>query len=374
METIYFPNDAPDLLDLELAEDQRSHDTSVGVVYKKNIGSALVQDQGRAILCNISNRLRKQLIYNQSDAGSGHHTVRQVKTLEHNDPIAVGDRVRYMEAGDNRGLIVEVLPRRSQMTRRSAVPMPGANPFEQVIVANLDQVVPVFAAAQPAPKWGLLDRYLVSAEACGLPALICITKIDLASRHDGILESELTDALQTYRDIGYPVVVTSVVTGEGLDEVRAALNGRFSALLGKSGVGKTSLLNALQPGLGLRVNDVNERTGKGKHTTTHLEMFSLDDHRVETQNIASQLVPFIHDEPTLIVDTPGIREFGIWEIGHEDLALYFPEMRPLVGHCRFGLDCRHNEEPGCAIRQAVTAGKISPYRYRSYQVLMEETV
>ena len=123
-----------------------------------------------------------------------------------------------------------------------------------------------------------------------------------------------------------------------------ALNGRISALLGKSGVGKTSLLNALQPGLGLRVNQVNERTGKGKHTTTALEMFPLDG----------------NDESGTIVDTPGIREFGLWDVDGEDLALYFPEMRPLVGRCRFGLDCRHDEEPGCAIRKAVTDGQISP--------------
>ena len=358
-----------EFLDFELADGQPSRERHVGVVYKKNIGSALVKDKERVLLCTLSNRLRKQLIYNESDAGSGHHTVRQVKVLEHNDPIAVGDHVRYIENGDGRGLIVEVLPRRSQMTRRSAVPMPGAHPFEQVIVANLDQVVPVFAAAQPAPKWGLLDRYLVSAEASGLSALICITKTDLATRHDGTLEADLVDAVQTYRDIGYQVVLTSTVTGQGLDELRAALHGRLSALLGKSGVGKTSVLNALQPGLGLRVNDVNERTGKGKHTTTHQEMFSLVENGIETQNDGS-----VQAVPTLIVDTPGIREFGIWEVEGEDLALYFPEMRPLVGRCRFGLDCRHNEEPGCSIRQAVTAGKISPYRYRSYRVLMEEAV
>jgi ribosome biogenesis GTPase len=297
-----------------------------------------------------------------------------VKSLEHNDPIAVGDSVRYLVTGESSGLIIEVLPRRSRLTRRSAVPMPGANPFEQVIVANLDQVVPVFAAAQPAPKWGLLDRYLVSAEASGLPALICITKIDLAARRDGMLEPELTDALQTYRDIGYPVVVTSAVTGEGLAELQAALQGRFSALLGKSGVGKTSLLNALQPGLGLRVNAVSQHTGKGKHTTTHLEMFSLNDQSIMMRDSVSIPDSDAQNENTLIVDTPGIREFGIWEIEGDDLALYFPEMRPLVGRCRFGLDCRHDEEPGCAIRQAVTAGKISPYRYRSYLVLMEETV
>ena len=364
MDTINSPNDTLDLLGFELAENQPSRELHVGVVYKKNIGSALVQDHGRAILCKLSNRLRKQLIYNESDAGSGHHTVRQVKTLEHTDPIAVGDHVKYIESGDGSGLIIDVLPRHSQMTRRSAVPMPGAHPFEQVIVANLNQVVPVFAAAQPAPKWGLLDRYLVSAEASGLPALICITKIDLATGRNGTLVPDLIDAIQTYKNIGYPVILTSAVTGQGLDELQRALHGRLSAFLGKSGVGKTSLLNTLQPGLGLRINDVNQRTGKGKHTTTHLEMFSLD-------GIEDASLP---DEPTLIVDTPGIREFGIWEVEGEDLALYFPEMRPLVGHCRFGLDCRHNEEPGCAIRQAVTHGKISPYRYRSFLVLMEETV
>jgi ribosome biogenesis GTPase len=284
--------------------------------------------------------------------------VRQVKELAHNDPIAVGDRVRFIGTGDGVGMIIEVLPRRSQMTRRSAVPMPGAHPFEQVIVANLDQVVPVFAAAQPAPKWGLLDRYLVSAEASGLQALICITKLDLVTERDGNIGAELLDAVQTYRHIGYPVVLTSAVTGEGIEELRVALNGHISALLGKSGVGKTSLLNALQPGLGLRVNQVNERTGKGKHTTTSLELFPLN----------------LEDgEAGAIVDTPGIREFGLWNVDGDDLAHYFPEMRSLVGRCRFGLDCRHDEEPGCAIRKAVTGGQINPYRYRSLRVLMEET-
>jgi len=172
------------------------------------------------------------------------------------------------------------------------------------------------------------------------------------------MQAELLDAVGTYRRIGYPVVLTSTITGEGLDELRAALNGRFSALLGKSGVGKTSLLNALQPGLGLRVNQVNERTGKGKHTTTALEMFPLAGEDGAKAGA--------------IVDTPGIREFGLWDVDGDDLAQYFPEMRPFVGRCRFGLDCRHDEEPGCAIRKAVTAGQVSPYRYRSLRVLMEE--
>ena len=269
-------------------------------MYKKNIGSAEVQVNGRAVQCSISNRLRKQLIYALSDGGSGHRSVRQVKELAHNDPIAVGDLVRFIPTGDEAGMIVEVLPRRSQMARRSAVPMPGAHPFEQVIVANLDLVVPVFAAAQPALKWGLLDRYLVSAESSGLNALICITKLDLVTGHAGKMDSEFQGMLDTYYRLGYPVIMTSVVTGEGIDELRQALTGRTSAFLGKSGVGKTSLLNALQPGLGLRVNQVNERTGKGKHTTTALEMFPLAGTDAEG--------------PGLIVDTPGIREFGLWDV------------------------------------------------------------
>jgi ribosome biogenesis GTPase len=240
--------------------------------------------------------------------------------------------------------------------------MPSAHAHEQVIAANVDQAVPVFAAAEPPPKWNLLDRYLVSAEAAGVPALICINKADLLPGNAD--EAAVLDAIYEYRRIGYPVVLVSAHTGEGLDELQAALRGRVSALLGKSGVGKTSLLNALQPGLGLRVSAVSRVNGKGRHTTTHLEMFTLD-------------LPAGKDESspaseTAIVDTPGIREFGLWEVSEEDLALFFPEMRPLVGRCRFGLDCRHNQEPGCAIRKATLAGLIHPRRYQSYLRLREE--
>ena len=314
-----------------------------GVVYKKTIGNYTVRTDGEAITCEISSRLRKELLYPTADPNSLRHVVREVKESKVLDPVAVGDRVEFVDTGNGSGLIVEVLPRKSKLVRRSAVPMPGQHAFEQVIVANVDQVVPILSAAQPAPKWNLLDRYLAAAESLELPSLICITKMDLANQEDDEFNAELG----MYRKIGYPIVLTSVVTGDGIEALRTALRGRISVFIGKSGVGKSSLLNAMQPGLGLRINEVNRVTGKGKHTTTNLEMIPLDGGGG-------------------VVDTPGMREFGLWDVNSDDLASFFPEMRPLLGQCHFGLSCRHDHEPGCALRQAVSSGQISPRRYQSY--------
>jgi ribosome biogenesis GTPase len=327
--------------------------TFTGVVYKKTIGNYTVHTDGQAVVCELSNRIRKQLVYPIADPHNVHHRVQKVVELDHMDPLAVGDEVRYIHAEGSKGLIVELLPRRNKLTRRSAVPKPihhGAHPFEQIIVTNVDQVVCVMSAAQPEPKWNLLDRYLASAESAEVPALICITKLDLVNGQEG----ELTEALEEFRRIGYACVLTSSVTLEGIDEIRSNLEGKTSALIGKSGVGKSALLNVLQPGLGLRVKEVNQATGKGRHTTTNLEMFALDNGGA-------------------IVDTPGTREFGLWNFD-DDLALLFKEMQPLVGKCRFGLDCQHDEEPGCAIRQAVMDGRISPRRYQSYLQLNQEGI
>ncbi len=322
-----------------------------GVVYKKSIGTCFVrpsQSPERMILCALSNRLRKELVYPTAALSSLSHKVREVRQLDHSDPLAVGDGVRFVEAGDGTGLIVAILPRRNRLARRTAAPMPGKKSFEQVIAANVDQVVPIFAAAHPQPHWNMLDRYLASAASCELPALICINKLDLARDAEGVQA-----AVAEYRRIGYPVQLVSAHSGEGLEELRQALAGRISVFVGKSGVGKTSLLNALQPGLGLRVNAVSQTTGKGKHTTTSPELFALDGGGA-------------------ILDTPGMREYGLWDVDVEDLASLFPEMRPLLGKCRFGLDCRHDEEPGCAVRAAVMAGQISPRRYQSYLRLRED--
>lgn len=323
-----------------------SNEDGVGVVFRKMLGRYTVRANGRDIECELSSLLRKQLIFPTADPTSLRHTVREVREVEHIDPVAIGDRVRFIDAGNGAGMINAVLPRRSTLSRPA--PVPGQRVFEQVIVSNVDQVLPVFAAASPTPKWGLLDRYLVSAQASGLPALIVITKLDLASQN-----RQLDADLEIYRRIGYQICMVSAVTGQGLEELKGALAGRTSVLIGKSGVGKTSLLNAIQPGLGLRVKEVGRgEIGKGRHTTTHLEMFGL--------------------ESGALVDTPGMREFGLWDVSGEDLALFFPEMAGYVGQCKFGLSCRHDGEPGCAIRQAVMAEKISPYRYKSYLNLRAE--
>jgi ribosome biogenesis GTPase len=174
-----------------------------------------------------------------------------------------------------------------------------------------------------------------------------MTKVDLIEHQNPQSAQETTPILDDFRRIGYPVIFTSVRTGEGLDELRSILSGRLSLVIGKSGVGKSSLLNALPVGGGVRVGDVNPNTGKGRHTTTHLEMLAL-------QGGGS------------VIDTPGMREFGLWDIPADELAARFPEMRDFLGRCKFGLSCVHDEEPGCAVRKAVMEGRISPRRYRSY--------
>jgi ribosome biogenesis GTPase len=308
-----------------------------GKVFRKSLGQYSVVVDGEVVLCSVSSKLRKELIYPVADPTSLPHRVVSVEEIKMVDPIAVGDEVSFVDAGDATGMIVEVLPRRNRLSRRG----PGPKPLEQVIVANVDQVVIVMAVAQPKLKWGLLDRYLVSAEAAGIPALICITKIDLAD------ERAFLEELAAYEEIGYPSLLTSAVTGRGIEELKAALRGRVSVFAGTSGVGKTTLLNTLQPGLGLKVSEVSGSTRKGRHTTSHLEMFPLDF-------------------GGSVVDTPGIREFGLWRIGAQELAGLFPEMRPYIGRCRFGLNCTHSHEPDCAIKRAVEERKISERRHQSY--------
>jgi len=306
-----------------------TNESDQGVVFRKSRGHYSVRSNGQEIDCELSSCLYKQLSASTAD------------------PIAIGDHVCFLHTGQGRGIITEIQPRRSTFSR--PLPIPGQRVIEQVIASNADQILFVFAAANPTPKWALLDRYLVGAEANGLPSHIIITKTDLANTNNSLEEN-----LDIYRRIGYPIHLTCSSTVEGIEELKQVLRGRMSVLVGKSGVGKTSLLNTLQPNSGLRTQAVSQgKIGKGKHTTSCPEMFDLD--------FGGSLV-----------DTPGMREFGLWSIPTTDLASLFPEMSIHVGQCKFGLSCQHVDEPGCAIRKAVMAEQVSPYRYQSYLRLREE--
>lgn len=250
--------------------------------------------------------------------------------------------------GENKGLIESVAERERALSR--ARPAPSGRHIlqdrEQVVVANLDQVIFVFSIRKPKPSLRKLDRFLVVAEMNEVPAVICVNKIDLAN------EGEAQEMFAPYEAIDYPVIYTSAMTGEGIDELRAALHDKISVLAGSSGVGKSSLLNAIEPGLGLRVRDVSGATEKGMHTTRHAELFPLI-------------------EGGYVADTPGIRALALFDVEPQELDAYFREIAPLVADCQFS-DCTHRHEPGCAVRAAVEAGEISGARYDSYLRLREE--
>ena len=264
----------------------------------------------------------------------------RLKQGEH-DKLAVGDDVIVeREERDDAWTIVEILPRRSKLARRA----PGGGPGERVVAANLDQVVVVFAIAEPEPHVRMLDRFLVIAEANDLASRVVVNKVELAS--------DETHLFGEYRKIGYPVHYTSVKRGDGLPELRDALRGRVSALTGPSGVGKSSLLNAMFPGLNLRVGEISRSVMKGRHTTVGADLHPLP-------------------ESGYVVDTPGLREVGVWGLDAREVDRCFPEMRPLLEQCRFG-DCTHRVEPGCAVQEGVASGDVSRERYESYLKLRKE--
>lgn len=252
--------------------------------------------------------------------------------------LSVGDHVR-LERGDS-ARIAEILPRHSALARRS----PGNPHAKRVVAANVDQVVVVFAAVKPEPNVRMLDRFLVVAESNDIAARIVVNKLDLDARAPAMFAD--------YERIGYPVHYTSVKQRIGLDALGAALAGRVSALTGPSGVGKSSLMNAIYPGLDLRVGAISESVNKGRHTTVGALMHPLPD-------------------GGYVVDTPGLREVGIWGVDAASLARCFPEIRAVEGECRFR-DCRHISEPGCAVRAAVERGAMSGERYESYVRLLGE--
>ena len=297
-----------------------------GLIIKAQSGFFTVHTDDGPVVCKLRGKLKQE--------------------RRTSDLATVGDRVTMSRLPDGSGIIESVADRVHVLARRKPSPKGRAArsgeeiEHESVILANPDQAVFVFACAQPAPRLGMLDRFLVVSEANNIPALICANKLDLVS------DAEAHELFAGFSALGYRVIYTSVLTGAGVDELRAQLTGRLSALAGPSGVGKSSLLNAIQPGLGIAVRTVSEATQKGRHTTVHPELIPLDG-------------------GGWVADTPGIRSLALHDVDPYEVDGYFPDIRPFVDKCQFN-DCTHMVETGCAVREALERGGIQRRRYESY--------
>jgi ribosome biogenesis GTPase / thiamine phosphate phosphatase len=312
--------------------------TVAGEVVEDDAGTHMQPDIDRSV-CRLARVLRVQGLVSlvRDDAGTTFQcaTRRLLKTLstDQRHVVAAGDIVWFRPEGEGEGIIERVEPRRGVVSRTS-------RGRQHVLVANVDQLIIVTSAAEPRLKPNLIDRLLVTAEKTGVRPIICINKIDLVD------PSELMPLVGVYSQLGYDVLFASAATGLGVDRLGAQLAGAQSVVTGQSGVGKTSLLNAVEPGLDLRVQSVSEETQKGKHTTTTAELIPLST-------------------GGYVVDTPGIRQFQLWDVIPEEVAGFYRDLRPYVSRCRFP-DCTHTHEDHCAVKDAVADGWIDTRRYESY--------
>lgn len=288
-----------------------------GLVIRSQSGFYTVKNDDGQWVCQLRGRLKKG--------------------RREGDVVGLGDWVRITPIEAERGVIDEIEPRKRMLSRMAPLP---SGEYQQIIIANPDQAVFVFACLDPAPRFGMLDRYLVIAEKQNVPALIVANKIDLVSN------SNPGELFGIYTEIGYPVLYTSVVSGKGIAELKAQLVGKISVFSGPSGVGKSSLLNVLIPGIDLAKRAVSQATSKGRHTTVAKDMYPLAG-------------------GGYIADTPGLKALALWDMEPDELDGYFPELRELVAECQFS-DCTHEHEPGCAVQAAVLSGRISRQRYESY--------
>jgi ribosome biogenesis GTPase len=288
-----------------------------GFVIRSQSGFYTVESAAGMMVCHLRGKMKR-----------GRHV---------GDMLAVGDWVEFTALSAEKGIIERVEPRQRMFSRLAPDPK---GEYQQILIANPDQVVLVFACADPEPHLGMLDRFLVMSEKQRVPALIVMNKLDLVG------DAQAHALLEPYRLLGYPVIFTSAYTGAGVNDLRAQLSKKVSLITGPSGVGKSSLLNAVQPELGLLVRKISQTTRKGRHTTVVRQLFPLD-------------------QGGYVGDTPGLKALALWDVEAEELDGYFPEMRGLVADCQFS-DCTHVHEPGCAVLKAVQSGQIFPERYQSY--------
>ncbi len=287
-----------------------------GTVIRLRSGFYTIQTDTDIVTCSIRGRLKR----NPVDA----------------DRVAIGDRV-LISMDHREGAIEEVLERRSALVRLAPSPR---GLYQQVLLANADQVLLVFACAHPAPHLRMLDRFLVICEKQGIAPVIVANKVDLV----GLAEAEALFSF--YKPIGYPVYFTSAVEETGVQDLLPLLKDKITAFAGPSGVGKSSLLNAIQPDLGVAVSEVSSVTERGRHTTVVRQLYQLH-------------------QGGYVADLPGLRSLALWDTQPEELDGYFPDLRDLVSQCQYN-NCSHQSEPGCAVRRAVEEGRVHPERYESY--------
>lgn len=270
----------------------------------------------------------------------------KIKGLKVTNPIAVGDRVTFEveDEAENTAVISDIAPRENYIIRQSV----HKTAHGHILAANIDQAVLLATLTLPRTSLGFIDRFLVSAESFRIPTRVVFNKADILNDEGLAYQQEIMDM---YEQVGYQCLSTSATEGEGVDEFRQLLDHKITLLSGHSGVGKSSLVNAVAPDLNLRTNEVSTFANKGVHTTTFAEMF--------------EIAP-----DTFIIDTPGIKELGLIDTSKEEISHYFPEMRERLNQCRFH-NCLHLNEPGCAIKEAVAEGEIAESRYFSYLSMME---
>lgn len=339
-----------------MINDPETHsETLTGVVLNGAHGIYDVHTEVGVLRCTLRGKLKKAFAQAQSAKSVSKSRPRYDKMLtlpkseriEHRESsasalpvrLSVGDYVKLHRLDGKTGLIDEVLPRQSALTRKDAGST-DKKPMQQTMLANLDQVVLVFATAQPQPHFSMLDRYLAICESAQIHPIICLNKVDLPH------EAYVDEAAALYERLGYIVIWTSYKTGEGVDELRQLLREHTTLFSGPSGVGKSSLVNSIEPGMAIKTGLISEATGKGRHTTTGSQLYPLSG-------------------GGWLADSAGIRALATYDIAPEELAWCFVEFRPYLGECLYS-DCLHVEEDGCAIREAVEDGVIDERRYRSY--------
>lgn len=289
-------------------------------------------DTGEIIDCRIKGKLR-------------------MKGARTTNPVSVGDRILYQIQDDETtpsgqsGVIYEIEPRKNYIIRKST----NLSKESQIIAANVDQLFLIVTVNYPVTLTGFIDRYLISAEAYRIPAGIVFNKIDLYDEAD---TARLEELVYIYQGIGYKCYQVSAKENQNIDQLLEQLEGKTTLFSGHSGVGKSSLLNCLNPSLKLKTNEISDHHQQGKHTTTFAEMHLLS-------------------ENSYLIDTPGIRGFGVIDMEKTEISHYFPEIFKLLDKCRF-FNCTHMHEPGCAVKEAVNKGEISTSRYESYLSIMEE--